>query len=354
MTSSRSNRRSAFTLIELLVVIAIIAILIGLLLPAVQKVREAASRMKCENNLKQMGLAAHNYHDANGAFPYGKSPTYPGVNPMARWSPHSQLLPYIEQDNVYKALNFNYPPNMGDMTADGSGCPPYTNPNGINAACNTVIAIFQCPSDAALPTATSPNGVAYPGNNYWGNMGTTFMCDLGDGAALASTVAPGAVPDGIFYNQSKVNFAAILDGTSNTAMFSEKMRSNVQFNVHRSMLLISNQVTLDATSQTCQGQDPSNAISICDGVGTCWCTGETCCTLYNHVSTPNGMTCGGIPFPGSMVNMDMDVPASSRHTNGVNVVLCDGSVRFVTNSISLATWRAVGTRNGGEVLGPDW
>jgi prepilin-type N-terminal cleavage/methylation domain-containing protein/prepilin-type processing-associated H-X9-DG protein len=347
-----TRRRSAFTLIELLVVIAIIAILMGLLLPAVQKVREAAARMKCQNNLKQMGLAAQNFHDVNKHFPYGKSPSYPGINPMARWSAHSQLLPYLEQNNVYNLLNFSFPPNMGDMQFDGTGCRPYTNPNGVNVACNTLIPTFQCPSDPAPPLVTAANGVTYPGNNYWGNMGTTFMCDLGD--TNPSTVSPGAVPNGIFYFESNVSIAKITDGTSNTAMFAEKLRSGGRYSPRTSMLLIPNQTTLASTHAVCQGQDPNLAISICDGVGICWALGETCCSLYNHASTPNSLTCGGIPFPGSMVNMDMDVPATSMHTNGVNVGLCDGSVRYVSNAISLPTWQALGTRNGDEVLGSDW
>ncbi len=116
-----TRTRSAFTLIELLVVIAIIAVLIGLLLPAVQKVRETAARAQCQNNLKQMSLAAHNFHDVNLHFPYGKSPPYPGAPIYARWSAHSQLLPYLEQGNVYNALDFRYPPNSGDMFSGGAG-----------------------------------------------------------------------------------------------------------------------------------------------------------------------------------------------------------------------------------------
>src|SRR5262249_46689556 len=117
---------------------------------------------------------------------------------------------------------------------------------------------------------------------------------------------------------------------------------------------IPNRTTLDDISATCQGIDPSSAISICDGVGTCWALGETCCSLYNHASTPNKLTCGGIPFPGSMGNMAMDVPPSSNHPNGSNVVVCDGSGRFISNTVALATWRALATRNGGETPGSDW
>jgi prepilin-type N-terminal cleavage/methylation domain-containing protein/prepilin-type processing-associated H-X9-DG protein len=342
-----TRRRSAFTLIELLVVIAIIATLLGLLLPAVQKVRESAARIQCSNNLKQIGLALHGYHDAHRCFPYGKSPSYPGAWP--RWSAHSQILPFLEQDNVYNSLDFTQPPYVG--TDSNNGCGPYPN---ANVACLTPLKIFHCPSDSAGELLEGPDKVTYPGNNYWANQGTTYMCDVGDGAALQSTVAPQCRADGIFYNQSKVTMAMIKDGTSSTAMFSEHLRSPGRFNVRASMFMIQEQNNIDAIHTVCQGLDPNFTPTICDSVGDCWAWGETCCSVYNHVSTPNSRTCGAIPFPGSQVNMAMDVPASSNHTGGVNVVLCDGSVRFVPNGITLATWRALGSRDGGEVLGPDW
>ena len=138
------RRRSGFTLIELLVVIAIIAVLIGLLLPAVQKVREAASRLKCQNNLKQIGLALHNYHDSQGKFPPGKGPSYtqtvPGCPVYPRWSPHALILPYIEQGNLYNSINFAFPPETPGMASPVINfMPPWQNPNRENSvACRTV------------------------------------------------------------------------------------------------------------------------------------------------------------------------------------------------------------------------
>jgi prepilin-type N-terminal cleavage/methylation domain-containing protein/prepilin-type processing-associated H-X9-DG protein len=360
-----TRSRSAFTLIELLVVIAIIAVLIGLLLPAVQKVREAAARAQCQNNLHQIGLALHQFHDVNLHFPYGKSPPYTGVPDWARWSTHSQILPYLEQGNIYNALNFNFPPNTGDMQTPQTGIacmPAYTNPGGINVACNTLIKIFLCPSDPAPDICVAANGVAYPGNNYRGNAGTAFMCDLGDSPQWRSTLVPDLVPNGVIYNQSQVKIADITDGTSQTALFSEHLRggrlginprgTNVAY-------VVPNQTTLTGIYQACQSLNPQTGLLMCLDMGVCWAMGEDCCTVYNHVSPPNTLFCGGAGFanggaPGAMVNMAMDSPPTSAHTGGVNVLFCDASVHFVTDSISLVSWQALGTRNGGDIVGSDF
>jgi prepilin-type N-terminal cleavage/methylation domain-containing protein/prepilin-type processing-associated H-X9-DG protein len=341
--------RSGFTLIELLVVIAIIAILIGLLLPAVQKVREAASRMQCTNNLKQLGLAVHGHHDAFQKFPFGKGPDYratvPGAPVYARWSVHSQILPFIEQDNLYKSINFAFPPETPGMQGVINFMPAYQTPGRVNAdACRTKVNLFLCPSDPA------PSNTDWPGqNNYYANQGSNFLCDLSE--ALPSTIAPAEVSNGPFYYLSKNKFADIVDGTSNTVLFSEKLRGAGSPNPRTDMFTIPNQSTLADTYNTCIGINPNTATPLTSKQGASWVMGEMCCTTYNHLSVPNTVTCAGIGFPGTMANMAMQVTASSQHPGGVNCLMGDGSVRFVTNSITLLTWRAMGTMNGGEVIG---
>lgn len=235
--------------------------------------------------------------------------------------------------------------------------PAFTNPGGINAACNTLIKTFLCPSDPAPDMTVAANGIAYPGNNYRGNAGTAFMCDLGDAASLHSTLAPTLVPNGVFYNQSHVKIADITDGTSQTAMFSEHLRGGrlgVNPRGTNVIFLIPNQNTLAGTYAACQSLNPRSALLMCMDMGECWAMGEDCCTQYNHVSPPNTLYCGGAGFQGSMVNMSMDSPPSSGHTGGVNVLFCDGSVHLITDAISVVTWQALGTRNVGDLIGPDF
>jgi prepilin-type N-terminal cleavage/methylation domain-containing protein len=347
------RQRSAFTLIELLVVIAIIAVLVGLLLPAVQKVREAANRMKCQNNLHQIGIGLHHYHDVYGRLPYGKGPNFvasrPGSAAYARWSVQALLLPYIEQDNLYNSIDFTWPPEtpgMGNNVVNFM--PPFQNPARQNAVpCRAVVPTYLCPSDISV------NSNDWPGqNNYYANLGTTFLCDLSEG--FASTIAPGESPNGVFYFQSKIRMADILDGTSNTVFFSEKRRGNGALNPRTDMFIIPNTNTLDLTYSTCQGVNPLTTTPLTSVQGASWVMGEMCCTTYNHVSTPNSLSCAGTPFPGNMANMAMDVPPSSLHTGGVNCLLGDGSTRFISDGISLTTWRALGTRNRGETIVNDF
>jgi len=345
------RRRRGFTLIELLVVIAIIAVLIALLLPAVQSAREAARRAQCVNNLKQVGIAVHNYVSTHNILPFGKGPSYagsvPGTPVYARWSAHSQLLQFVEQGNLFNSINFLLPPETPGMAGDVPFMPAFPTTPGANAtASRSQVSSFLCPSDG--PTAENWPG----GTNYLGNL-QTWACDLSE--SNPSTIAPAEKVSGVFYYLSGVRMADVTDGLSNTAFFSEKIRGTGtrDRDARSDSLIIPAVTTLEDTLRTCRTTSAATGTRLTMRQGMSWVMGEMCCTSYNHVDVPNAKTCAGTGFPGNMANMPMQVPPSSHHPGGVNVLMGDGSVRFVKNSVAMAAWRGLGTRNGGEVIGSD-
>jgi prepilin-type N-terminal cleavage/methylation domain-containing protein/prepilin-type processing-associated H-X9-DG protein len=312
-------KRSAFTLIELLVVIAIIAILIGLLLPAVQKVREAANRMSCQNNLKQIGIALHNYHDSYGSLPPAR--TQPnGI------SIHSFLLQFIEQDNLCNTMGMMMPyDDMSNQTA-------YSTP----------VKTFVCPSDSLTSV---PAGWA--STSYRCNEGTSIVFSYGDTDVNGVNKTMPA-PNGPFFANSSYRIADIIDGLSNTAFFSEHITgdfSNAVVTEHADTFQPgTHPTTADQAIQDCASIDISNlAFQGNSNIGAPWVRGYHSTTSYWHSSLPNTRSC---MFPPQRIM----TTANSRHPAGVNLLLGDGSVRFVSYGIDLATWRALGTRNGNERL----
>jgi prepilin-type N-terminal cleavage/methylation domain-containing protein/prepilin-type processing-associated H-X9-DG protein len=308
--------RSGFTLIELLVVIAIIAILIGLLLPAVQKVREAAARLQCSNNLKQIGLALHSHHDAYKRFPAGADPTL-------RYTVQDRLLPFIEQGNVSNLINFTV------AASDPSNKP-------VRAM---TLPIFVCPSDGFDPMPAGDGG-----NNYFANYGTFYTWFLDSSQA-----------NGVFaFETNGRKITEIVDGTSNTAAFSEMVKGDFNNAMYSKGDII-------APRGVAAPASPDDAYAICQSVDRTdlkyqWnSTGASFfysfdITTYTHVGPPNSTNCGCYNCPGGAGHNTTAWNANSFHTGGVNVLFCDGSVHFITDTIDLPTWRALGTRNGGEVL----
>ncbi len=311
-------RRSAFTLIELLVVIAIIAVLIALLLPAVQAAREAARRAQCVNNLKQIGLAVHNYHDSRGALP-GAELVHNGTS----FSALSHMLPALEQTSAYNAINFSLA--NGDPTN--------------STVLNMRVATFSCPSDVA---DAHPE---YGGQtNYMADMGSWIVWQAADGPNVG--LAP---PNGVFYGNSSTRFAEVTDGLSNTAFFSERVLADFTNGVVSPIADVffspAQPTTIADAVQACQAiniYDPASQFPLF--MGAPWVNGQHVCL---HVTGPNTRSCG------FFTALRACMPPSSHHAGGVNVLLGDGSVRFVKDSVNIATWRALGTRNGGEVIGAD-
>ncbi|MGQ0636611.1 MAG: DUF1559 domain-containing protein [Planctomycetaceae bacterium] len=333
-------RTRGFTLIELLVVIAIIAVVIALLLPAVQQAREAARRTQCKNNLKQIGLAAHNYHDAHSALPPGRL-----INLVTGqghcFSGYAYLLPFLDQGNLYQQI---------DWTANPDIIP------GNNAAMTAmVLPVFQCPSDLAT-IIQAGFGV----HNYPLNTGSTFP---------VSPRNPSAVPvTGIFFENSRVRFADVTDGTSQTVCVSETVKADPNGPTTWDGVGRTNGFVLTRGNDNLfNGPELTNYASQCSGSGLLlqqsrgskWLYGAPGHSLYNHIRPPNdtaGPDCrGGIPHSNKTDAqwrlLSHNVTAHSRHVGGVHALFCDGHVQFVGNSINTGTWQALGSRNRGEVVG---
>jgi prepilin-type N-terminal cleavage/methylation domain-containing protein/prepilin-type processing-associated H-X9-DG protein len=349
---TRIRRRAGFTLIELLVVIAIIAILIGLLLPAVQKVREAAARAQCSNNLKQQGLAAHNCNDAMGRLP-PQAGTFGG----AYFGPlYFHLLPYVEQDNLYKMamwIDFSAqvgggPPNPGSTINLGIIWPCW---DSVDISNHTFVRqgrvkVYQCPSDPSLDNCID---WCHGDSSYAGNF------QVFGGAAHSSTNPNNAnIIATVWDGQARIP-ATFQDGTSTTILFAEKYaRCNGLSNpggtwwmrgvYHGRQVFNPNPGTSNEDSY------PGDRLSavFAGGVGrdgTTWASGPASRFQVQPAKPLLTFARGG--------QCDRRL-ASSPHTNGMNVCLGDGSVRFLSQGISGQTWWAACTPAGGEVLGSDW
>jgi len=342
----RSGLRRGFTLIELLVVIAIIAILIGLLLPAVQKIREAANRMKCSNNLKQIALANMNYESANGTFLPGTSPT------GCCWGTWMiPILPFMEQDNLFRIyLNFG----GNDTTGPRYAAAPNNN------VANKRLPTFLCPSDLVK----NWNNGSFTLHNYVLNAGNTsfYQVNIPIGCTGGSTTGPGCVQFGgapFGWYEDPATLAA--GGDASPTAYGSASPTLARGARPRSIAEIS-----DGTSNTlCVSEVIKGPRGGDDIRGFTWWGGAAGFTTFqtpNNPAATDVMTGGGcgpntVPnFPctgSSTATLPRMQLARSRHTQGVNVALCDGSVRFVRNSVSLVTWRAVGTSMGGEVFAND-
>jgi prepilin-type N-terminal cleavage/methylation domain-containing protein/prepilin-type processing-associated H-X9-DG protein len=373
--------RRGFTLIELLVVISIIAVLIALLLPAVQAAREAARRVQCTNNLKQIGLAMHNYHSTYDVFPMAASKncnsdppsSCPGYADWRGWSALATALPQVEQQALYNAINFSF----AEETHDGVAQPM----NSTVVA--TVVRGFMCPSD--------PYVGQYNINSYHACYGTASDWPSGPNNGNGNMQnADGNGSTGMFAVWVSYGIRHALDGTSSTLLFAEALVGDARGNENemaapRSQNTSSpgskyrgngvvvaaakyevDDFTLNAT--TVQGI--MNSLAACNAAFNA--PGSTSITshrgyrwasfsegsAFNVAQTPNDKqfpfnVCRGQGNPAQSDNGSNSLPATSMHPGGVNVVFADGSVRFIKDSINRQTWWALGTRANGEVISGD-
>jgi prepilin-type N-terminal cleavage/methylation domain-containing protein/prepilin-type processing-associated H-X9-DG protein len=358
--------RRAFTLIELLVVIAIIAVLIALLLPAVQAAREAARRAQCVNNLKQLGLAVHNYVSTVGTFPaMCVANATNDANYRLAWP--AAILPNIEQSTIYNAINMNI---------------SLFGPQQTTAAYRN-IAVLNCPSESISPGPGSPYGWC----NYMNNMGGPSVIMMYTGVIVPPKPV-GAFETQPYYgwsnsNNAYIGFQGVTDGTSNTAMLSERLLGLIsnsytiqvgdKSNNRRTQFYATVDIPLTAIDsgnqqlalqfyQSCNSLPGSTLDTIggSNNGGYAWILTFPEWTLalsYDHWMTPNQISCDYVSdtsiYGGGWGGVFAGVTASSNHPGGVNVGFADGSVKFIKNNINVQTWWGLGTRNGGEIISSD-
>jgi prepilin-type N-terminal cleavage/methylation domain-containing protein/prepilin-type processing-associated H-X9-DG protein len=364
-------RRRGFTLIELLVVIAIIAVLIALLLPAVQAAREAARRTQCVNNLKQIGLALHNYHQVHNVFAMGCSSgmwdALYDYNIKQNLSVHALILPFLEQTQVYNALNFNW----GSEDCTGILCYKI-NVTGTNAQINA----FICPSD---PNAGKPDhNNTTNTNNYYASVGTTMTWGLIGNQAPWATISgnsPAAMnvnmpSTGLFTWQASYGIQTCTDGTSNTIAFAEAAVGTQNEQLPGRLVglqavqipyasMIADASAAPAVTQSiiqlCNAayNSKQTATYIDQQRGENWSHGSMAMAMFNTVTPPNAFNdtwthCGRNASSRAVISN-----ADSYHPGGVNCLMGDGSVKFIKDSVNMLTWWALGTKANSEVISSD-
>lgn len=348
------NWRRGFTLIELLVVIAIIAILIGLLLPAVQKIREAANRMASSNNLKQLGLALHNFESANGVIPGMRSAGTSNATSFG-YSVHAQLLPYIEQENMSRQINMDLELFTGVFPT-----PSFMLSPAVQAIAATPVKTFLCPGDGQQPLITiNSGGGTHAGTNYVVNLGSG-VAGPGGSANGYDTRFP---TDGMFHYGPGIPFSGITDGTSNT-MFMSQCLLGLNVNLTKAFADLTPQERIRQTASlpgrglftgpagATPGYGANPVINVGDHTAaTSWRGNRGGSWIWAN-ATANGFTAA---LPPNAIEPDATahgmgwLSARSNFAGGVNVAMGDGSVRFVRNTIRIDVWRAMATRAGGEV-----
>lgn len=341
-----TGRKHAFTLIELLVVIAIIAVLIALLLPAVQQSREAARRAQCRNNLKQLGIALHAYYEALQVFPPGRITNFGEPGQGRCWSAFAHLLPYLDEAALYNAVNFSLDPEQGPTLP---GVPQNTT------AMNQTLEVLLCPTDVFNGKLQGDSGV----HNY-------LLC-TGNTLPVSPRNPWGVLVNGIFFENSSVKMPEIVDGTAQTACISETVRSESggpivwdgRSRTNGFVLTRGNTNAppsapgLTAYSNQCSG----TGLQLQQTRGSRWIYGAPGHTMYNHHRSPNDARpdCrGGLPHSSGSDphwrELSHSVTARSRHAGGVHLLLCDGSARFVVTDVDREIWKSLGSRNGQEAI----